>query len=158
MHSGNVMVRGKDAILIDFSAVKSGPLTADPATLEVSLVFGTDENDKPDAFDEWKKAVDEFYDGVPIHEPPSLGTGPGPFAWIYRALREIRHVLIGCDCHQEEAAEVLAAYLLRFARLPPDKFKDEKLSELARKRQAYALVVVELIVDSLVSQKEEKAQ
>jgi hypothetical protein len=153
LHAGNVMVRGKDAILIDFSAVKNGPLTADPATLEVSLVFGTDENDKPDAFNEWKKAVDEFYDGVSIHEPPSLGTGPGPFAWLCKAIREIRHVLLGCDCHQEEAAEVLAAYLLRFARLPADKFRSKKLSELARKRQAYALVVAERIVNSIVSSK-----
>lgn len=163
LHAGNVMVRGRDAILIDFSAVrritpkgeevKGGPLTADPAALEVSLVFGTDEKDKPAEFKEWRKAVSQFYDGGPIHEPPSLGTGPGPFAWLYRALREIRHILLGCDCKQEEAAELLAAYLLRFARLPADTFSSQKLSQLARKRQAYALVVAERIVDSLLARK-----
>lgn len=156
LHAGNVMVRGKDAILIDFSAVKNGPLTADPATLEVSLVFGTDEDDNPAEFEEWRKAVGEFYDGVPIHEPPSLGIGPGPFAWLYRAVREIRHVLLGSDCKQEEAAEVLAAYLLRFARLSADKFDDKDLSELARKRQAYALVVAERIITSLVARQSTK--
>jgi hypothetical protein len=153
LHTGNIMVRGRDAILIDFSAVKKGPLTADPATLEASLVFGTDAEDDSAEFEEWKKAVDVIYDGVLIHEPPSLGTGPGPFAWLYMALREIRHVLLGCDCKQEEAAEVLAAYLLRFGRLPADKFEDKTLSELARSRRAYALVVAERIVDSLVAKK-----
>jgi len=153
LHSGNVMVRGRDAILIDFSAVKNGPLTADPATLEVSLVFGTDNDDKLGEFEEWKKAVDEFYDGVPLHEPPSLGIGPGPFAWLYRALRGIRHVLLGCDCKQEEAAAVLAAYLLRFGRLKPEKFEDAKLTRLAEFRQAYALVIAERIVESLVAKK-----
>lgn len=163
LHSGNVMVRGNDAILIDFSAVrkwdnegreiKGGPLTADPATLEVSLVFGTDEDDDPGAFDEWRKVVDEFYQGVPIHEPPSLGSGPGPFAWLFRALREVRHVLLGCDCNQEEAGEVLAAYLLRFARLPADNFKNKRMSQLALARRAYALVMAERIVNSFVTKK-----
>src|SRR4029077_20778319 len=32
MHPGNVMARGRDAIVIDFSAVRQGPITADPAT------------------------------------------------------------------------------------------------------------------------------
>jgi hypothetical protein len=153
LHAGNVMVRGNDAILIDFSAVKNGPLTADPATLEVSMVFGTDQDDKPTEFEEWKKAVGEFYNGVPIHEPPSPGTGPGPFAWLYKAVREVRHVLLGCDCKQEEAAEVLAAYLLRFARLTPEQFDDNDLSELARKRQAYALVVAERIITTFAARK-----
>jgi len=161
LHSGNVMARGNDAILIDFSAVRrsedvrigGGPLTADPATLEVSLVFGTDSEDKLGEFEEWKQVVHGIYDGVPIHEPPSLGTDPGPFAWLYRALRGIRHVLLGCDCDHEEAAEVLATYLLRFARLPADKFDDATITELARSRQAYALVVAEKLVNSLEARK-----
>ena len=62
-------------------------------------------------------------------------------------------MLLGCDCKQEEAAEVLAAYLLRFGRLPADQFEDKALSELACSRQAYALVVAERIVDSLVTKK-----
>lgn len=153
MHSGNAMIRGKDAILIDFSAVKRGPLTADPAALEISLVFGTDKLDKPAEFKQWKSMANEMYDGVPIHQPPALTGGPGPFSWLYKAVREIRHILLGCDCKQEEAAEVLAAYLLRFARLSADKFEDKALTDLARSRQAYALVIAERIVKSLAVKK-----
>lgn len=149
LHTGNVRVRGKDAILIDFSAIEDGPLTADPATLEVSLVFGTDEADKLAELDEWKSAVDEIYSGRSFHEPPSLGTDFGPFAWLYKAVREIRHVLLGCDCRQEEAAAILAAFLLRFARLPTDTFKDGSLSQLALSRQSYALVIADRIAAKL---------
>jgi len=58
LHAGNVMVRRGDSILIDFGSVADGPLTADPATLEVSLVFGTDAEDDASNFDEWKAFVD----------------------------------------------------------------------------------------------------
>jgi hypothetical protein len=149
LHSGNVMVRGKDAILIDFSAVKNGPITADPITLEVSLIFGTDKDDQSDKWDEWKTFVNEIYSGVPIHQPPSLSTDPGPFSWLYKAIWEIRHVLLGCDCKQEETPAVLAAYLLRFGRLPMDKFPDDALSQMALSKQAYAIVIAERIVNSI---------
>ena len=61
LHPGNIMVRGGDAILIDFSSASDGPLTADPAALEVSLIFGTDEDDKPECFQSGV-FVDEVYE------------------------------------------------------------------------------------------------
>jgi len=151
LHAGNIMVRRGDSILIDFGSVVDGPITADSATLEVSLVFGTDDEDDPDNFDGWKAFVDSAYDCIPSIRPPKLTGEPTDFAWLRQAVRELRHILFGCDCDDNEAAVVLAAYLLRFARLPVETFDDPKLNDLAVARHAYALVVAERIVNEIPS-------
>ncbi|MGH8102239.1 MAG: phosphotransferase, partial [Chthoniobacterales bacterium] len=149
LHPGNVMARGRDAIVIDFSNIKSGPITADPASLEVGLVFGTDEPDKLKEFDEWKAFVDEIYGSVPIHKPPLPERNPGPVSWLRRAVREVRHVLLGCDCEQCEAAAVLAAFLLRFARLDVEISGTGVRNTLAVRKHAYALVVAERLASEM---------
>jgi hypothetical protein len=149
LHPGNVMVRGKDAIVIDFSAVKRGPITADPVTLEVGLIFATDSEDSLKDFKKWRLFVDEIYRGVPIHKPPLPETNPGPFSWLRRAVREVRHILCGCDCEQCETAAVLATYLLRFARLDVKMSGTGAATRLASLRQSYALVVAERLVSAM---------
>jgi tRNA A-37 threonylcarbamoyl transferase component Bud32 len=41
LHGNNVRIAGADAILIDFASVDYGPLTVDPAALDVSLMMDT---------------------------------------------------------------------------------------------------------------------
>ena len=149
LHSGNVMVRGGDAILIDFSSVGNGPLTADPAALEVSLMFGTDEEDKADSFNEWRAFVDHIYEGnVRSLHPPALSESkPGHFSWLRRSIRELRHILLGCNVGELEAKLVLAAYLMRYARL--GKGALEKGDLVAFDRHVYSLLVAERIVNGL---------
>jgi len=152
LHTGNIMIRGGDAILIDFSSTDQGPLTADPAALEASLLFGTDEGDVPDSFDEWRSFLDEIYQTEPsfsLRPPILFESQPGRFSWLRRPLRELRHVLLGCDCDKAEAEIVLAAYLVRYARLPIEDLSDEKLKKLAFSRHAYALVIAERIINEL---------
>lgn len=149
LHPGNVMARGRDAIVIDFFNIRSGPITADPATLEIGLVFGTDEEDKSKDFGEWKEFVDEIYGSVPIHKPPLPERNPGAVSWLRRAVREIRHILLGCDCEQCETAAVLAALLLRFARLDVEISGTGLRNALALRRHAYALVVAERLAPAL---------
>jgi hypothetical protein len=152
LHTGNVMVRRGDAIVIDFGRTGfdrgAGPLTADPATLEASLIFGTDNSDHPD-FDEWRAFADRAYECLPFIRPPNPEAEPSLFSWLHSAVREIRHVLFGCDCTDIEAAIVLAAYLMRYARLDIDEFRKRGLGELARKKHAYALVVAERVIRKL---------
>jgi hypothetical protein len=149
LHPGNVMVRGGDAILIDFSSVGNGPLTADPAALEVSLMFGTDEADKEDSFNEWRKFTDQIYEGnVQTLHPPALSESkPGAFSWLRRSIRELRHILLGCKVEEQEAKIVLAAYLMRYARLGNEALK--RGDKIAFDRHAYAVVVAERIVKGL---------
>ncbi len=152
LHAGNIMVRGKDAILIDFLNIEDGPISADPATLEVSLVFGTEKDDSKSDWNQWKSFVDEIYKEPFFHRPPAAEKRPNRFSWLRKAIREIRHIPLGCDCTEKEASAVLVAYLLRFARLNNEMAKNKELKELAFNRHAYALVVAERITKYLHKQ------
>lgn len=147
LHDGNVMVRDGQAILIDMASISEGPLTADPATLEVSLVFKTDEGDGSQDFASWHTFVDDIYRPLPIR-PPNPDAEPGKYTWLRHAVRDVRLMLLGYDCHDREAAIVVACHLLRFGRLPIENCPSE-LHDLARSRHAYALVIAERIIDSL---------
>jgi len=148
LHSGNVMVSGNDAILIDFSAINPyGPLTADPATLEISLCFDLGEK-TPSLFENWQKFIDEVYEPDRILKPlPFTDQIPTEFSWLRRAIREIRLILIGCDCCKDEIKIILACYLMRIARLSPKKIEGKDDFEF--KCRAYALVIAERIIISL---------
>jgi len=149
LHDGNVMVRRSDAIVIDFGSIDEwGPLTADPAALEVSLAFRTDDVDRS-TFEEWRRFIDKAYACVPRIRPLNPERTPTSMSWLHRALREVRHILFGCDCVEKEAALVLAAYLMRFARLPIEDVSTKRLRKLAAQRHAYALVVAERILKSI---------
>jgi len=151
LHAGNVMVRRGDSILIDFGSVTDGPVTADPATLEVSLVFGTDIDDDSADFDGWKAFVDSAYECIPRIRPPAPMLDITDYDWLRQSVRELRHILFGCDCQDNEAVVVLAAYIMRFARLPIEALDDPALHSLAVSRRAYGLVIAEKLLGSISS-------
>jgi hypothetical protein len=152
LHPANVLIRGRDAILIDFSSASDGPLTADPAALEVSLLFGTDKDDNSKYFANWIDFIDDIYCTTDLTlRPPALQESePGHFSWLRKPLRELRHILLGCDCDVRESEIVLATYLMRYARLGIE-FIPSNLNKLALDRHAYALVIAERIVKRLSS-------
>jgi len=140
LHYSNVMVRHHDAIVIDFASMNEfGPLFADPAILEVSLIFGTDDDDDPKSFDTWRGFVDSVYSD-PLRPPLLKGDHP-QFSWLHKAVRELRQVMAGCGIEKKEALVVLAGCMLRYARNPIVEFKHAALNTLAEDRRAYALEV-----------------
>jgi hypothetical protein len=140
LHYSNVMVRNRDAIIIDFGSMGPfGPLYADPAILEVSLVFGTDNHDDPNSFNTWRKFVDYIFLD-PLNPPLPKGDFP-QFAWLHKAVRELRHVVACCGVEEQEALTILAGCLLRYGRNPPLKLASKQLDSLAESRRAYGLVV-----------------
>lgn len=144
LHCGNVMVRGRDAIVIDFGSMDDqGPITADAAFLEVSLVFGVDERDVDDSFDEWRDFVDELYIRQSPVVPPIHDAEHIRYAWLRKAVRELRHIGSCCGGSLDESKTVLAACLLRFARLSASEFSSPALVELSERRRAYAIVIGE---------------
>ncbi|WHZ07074.1 MAG: hypothetical protein OJF59_000827 [Cytophagales bacterium] len=148
LHSGNVMVIANDAIVIDFSAVTYGPLTADPVALEISLSFNAGEKNHP-KFEKWKEFIDEVYNPKQVTRPLGFTESvPNEFFWLRRSIREIRHVLIGCDCAHDEIKVIMACYLMRIARLTPIKRAGKK-EEFEFAYHSYALVVAERIINSL---------
>jgi hypothetical protein len=148
LHTGNVMVRGGDAILIDFGSASHGPLTADPATLEVSLMFGTDSWETENDFTEWQQFIDEIYptNAMNLRPPALFENKPGSSSWLRRSLRELRHVLLACEGSSMEAQVMLAAYLMRYARLDIETLDEDSAKTLAFDRHCYSLVVAERIV------------
>jgi hypothetical protein len=148
LHAGNIMVRNRDAIVIDFGSMTPfGPLSADPAILEVSLVFGTDNHDKASSFDAWREFVDHiFFDPL---SPPPPKAGYHQFAWLHKAIRELRHVVTCCGVERNEALIILAGCLLRFGRLTPPELNSSELMSLAENRTVYALVVADQITKKL---------
>jgi len=154
MHAGNVLVRQRDAIVIDFGSMRdTGPLTADPAVLETSLVFAPDDGDQNDQFDNWKKFAKALYpiDGdlnksaIP---PPIVGPEHLQFAWIRRAVREARHVVTCCGVNGLEANIVLVGALMRSARGYgyPEK---HILHEYGERKRAYALAIADRLCEKL---------
>jgi hypothetical protein len=146
LHMGNVMVRHKDSIVIDFGSMRhEGPLTADPAALEASIAFGTRKDESPNDQKEWFKFIDQIYQS-PLESP--LATADHfPFAWVNRAIREVRHIVRCCGVGEKEALLVLAASLLRYARFSKPSFNDLRLLEISEERKAYALVKAQQVFE-----------
>ena len=148
LHYSNVMVRNRDAIIIDFGSMGPfGPLYADPAILEVSLVFGTDNHDDPNSFNTWRKFVDYIFLD-PLNPPLPKGDFP-QFAWLHKAVREVRHVVACCGVEEQEALTILAGCLLRYGRNSPLKLASKRLDSLAESRRAYGLVVAYKICERI---------
>lgn len=145
LHCKNVLVKGGDAVIIDFDNVASRPLCSDPLTLEVSMVFGVDaRSDEKHA--EWKQFVDRIYrfpfgPDVPIPE-----SNPSKLWWLNRAVRELRHVLHGSYCVENESPLMLAANLLRIAGLQTGEGEAQGLARKMVARSAYALVIAQKIL------------
>jgi hypothetical protein len=118
--------------------------------LEVSLVFGTDNDDDPGLFETWRDFVDRLF--LDPLRPPLLKGDYPQFAWLLQAVRELRHVVTCCGVETTEALIILAGCLLRFGRFPPLKLDNENLDILAEKKRAYALVVADRICARLEEQ------
>ncbi len=146
LHMGNVMVRHEDSIVIDFGSMRhEGPLTADPAALEASIAFGTRREESPNDQKEWFKFIDEIYQS-PL-ELPIAAADHFPFAWVNRAIREVRHIVRCSGVSEKEALLVLAASLLRYARFSKPSFNDLRLLEISEQRKAYALVKAQQVFE-----------
>lgn len=151
LHYGNIMARNGDAIVIDFGSMGPfGPVSADPAILEVSLVFGTDKHESLHDLDAWRELVDDLYK-EPLHPPQPKGYHP-TLAWLHRAIRELRHVIACCRITDEESLIILAGCMLRYARHKPLPLQNKELDEIAEARRAYALMTAYRLCDRLATQ------
>ena len=144
LHLANIMVRQRDSIVIDFGSMGDfGPITADPAALEASIVFGTRPLPSDELQKEWRDYVDQLYRFPLI--PPLPSTEHFQFAWTNRAVRELRHVVFCCGASEPEMLLMLSASLLRFARFSPAGYRDEAVQRISEERKAYALVIAQRV-------------
>jgi hypothetical protein len=126
MHAENVRVRNNDAIIIDLANVRSGPLCADVASLEVWLAFEVPSS--PDQVPDravWTQVVNQLYAPADVSRPPNLGTTDVGLDWLHSCARQTR--MIGsaiCECDTEYATAI-ALHLLRRAQYVEDGSEED---------------------------------
>jgi hypothetical protein len=133
LHAKNVRVRNSDAILIDFNSTRPGPIVADPASLEVALVFSAGKDDDNIG---WQKMVDTLFESRYFEQAPSPATQPLPREWLWNCVRQIRLFALSMQTTRFEYAAALGVYLLRFSMFKADHAAEEF-------RRAYAYVLAE---------------
>lgn len=130
LHGENVRVAGQDAILIDFTRADSGPLAADPASLDVSVVLDT--TSVSDG--EWERLASSLYSMEQLRRVPPPAAPEDPFAHIVDAVRFIRQVMVPDALSPLEYPTAVALQLLRKA-----SYQDETADGFPRRAFAYAL-------------------
>jgi len=137
----NVLIRGTVPLLIDFSHVEEGTILADPAWLEVNLVFGSEWGANsavtPPRTTAWTDVVRELYDPerigrpLPLHYEDDFGDEAHRLCGAVRSIRRYAHAVAVSD---NEYAFLVGAALVRFASL----HGDGKNLALCTERAAYA--------------------
>jgi hypothetical protein len=147
LHAENIHVRGMESFLIDFGSVVEGPILADPAMLEASLVLATG-IDCPDeaTYDAWESLTSALYPPTGEREllrrdsPAGL---PVSLQMLWDALRVIRMHVVAMRVSSEEYAVLIAAALMRQA-----SFDDADVPQRT-KAVSHMYTIASRIVDGL---------
>jgi hypothetical protein len=111
LHGNNVRIAGAEAILIDFATVDYGPLTVDPAALDVSLMMDTGLV----LGDDWVRLADEVYDLKALRMPAVPPRPERNAANLLDGLHYIRQTAFTVQFSDVEYPVVVALQLLRKA-------------------------------------------
>lgn len=141
LHVSNVMVRGRDAIVIDFSSVGIGALVGDPAMLEASLLCALDGPEPTDEFEAWKALSAKLMERSNLEHPPGHVFAPTPMEWLWETVRALRLVGLACETRPYEYAAALAYCLMVQSMVTVNKYEDE--------RRSFAYVLAERILDQV---------
>lgn len=136
LHDLNIRVRQNDAILIDFAKVREGPIVADCAALEVSLVFDHDSVGRNGK--EWIEFVKHIYSLKSCKVVPDLKSLK-KLHWLGAAVHEIRKIVCALRVSEYEFSIVLALYLLNRSTYPGESKADEEC-------KTYAYVIAEHLI------------
>lgn len=118
LHVNNVMVRGHEALVLDFFAHKDGPILLDVATMEASLLVEGFEDARLES--SWMTSIRSLYDTPKINMTPRHGDPRDPYQWFHDAVRQLRHHALRLGTRQQYAG-VLALALLTKAQKDPEK-------------------------------------
>jgi len=111
LHGANVRVSHDEAILIDFASTQVGPLMADPASLEVSLIMESRVLQGP----EWEEFAKEMYELANLRTVPSPRDPARREAPLWNSIRQLRQIALADELSKFEYALTVAIYLLRRA-------------------------------------------
>ncbi|MDF0498161.1 phosphotransferase [Bradyrhizobium yuanmingense] len=111
LHGQNVRVAGHEAIMLDFASVADGPLTVDPAALDVSLMIDT----RIVNGDDWIKVAEEAYKVEALMAPAIPPRPEDPCANLLDAIQYVRQMAFSVQLTPYEYPCVVALQLLRKA-------------------------------------------
>jgi hypothetical protein len=143
LHASNVLVRGSDAIVIDFLSNKEGPVLYDAACLEASLLIdGFDKDSDSPTWDVgvWLESIEPLYRDVSLREPPDHPHPKVKSSWFHACVRQIRLHALRMECKSGQYAGALAIALLKKAS------KDFGASPGEESRRAVAYLLAERIL------------
>lgn len=140
LHAANILVRGVDAILIDFCAHQDDmPILFDIACLEVSLLIDGFDKDDRDTIS-WLRSIMPLYE-APLLRSPCATTHPKePSAWFFACVNQLRLFARDMQRCDGQYAAVLAISLIKKA------CKDPELTGKANRRRAAAYVLAEKLL------------
>lgn len=138
LHGNNVRIAGTDAILIDFASVDYGPLTVDPAALDVSLMMDT----CLVAGDDWLRLADEVYALKALRAPSVPPRPERDAANLLDALHYVRQTAFTVQFSDVEYPVVVALQLLRKASYGGDDAEQER-------RRVHAFRLADRIIGQL---------
>jgi Ternary complex associated domain 9 len=140
LHGQNVVVRGNDAILLDFYNAKGQlPVLTDLAYLDIQLAFVCREGEH----ESWRSFIDEIYGQSNLEVPPQAADSGDEWSWLRNSLRQIRMFALAAQQTEHEYKLVVSYLLLRHGTFAPN----EEVTET--RRRAYAYVVAERLVEEL---------
>jgi hypothetical protein len=152
LHATNVLVRGADAILIDFEKVgPAGPLLWDLASLEGGLFVDGFVGDRRTA-KSLLRSVRDIYTSVDVMAVTSCHPSEGS-AWFFACVRQVRMRARELERARGQYAATLAVVLMRKG-CNPEKFTSiERKPGLSREDlRAMAYVVAEWALDAACKQ------
>lgn len=144
LHANNVRVRKQDSIVIDFAHATTGPMSADLASLEVSLAFEWVLISKFNTA-EWQQRIESMYQPVNIMRVTADDVETKDEHWLLPCLKKIRELALMSTLSPGEYGRVLAVYLLRQATFPADR----RCVEEDEFRRAYAYWLANRLVVAL---------
>jgi len=153
LHGYNVMVRNNDAILIDFYKAKEfRPIISDFASLEVSLIFHVEEDEKIDHknnHDNWKRIMDSLYSYSCIIDPSCLLRGSDKREWQWLCVKQIRiRAMVEQDSGYEYAI-ALIMHLMRRTTFGPNCTKKNYI-KINTDRDDYAYILAEKLLNEII--------
>ena len=114
LHANNILVKGYDAIIIDFSECRNGPVLVDLATLDVSIAFFSALRIKSEEeFKEWMNFVKEKYSFKNVSDLPIVRQGYEYYMRQWNCIRQIRRHALMERIDKMEYAICLANELLK---------------------------------------------
>ena len=147
LNAGNILVRGGDAVVIDFSKHKpEGAVICDPASLEASLLVVGFANDER-ATASWLQSVAPAYERAALLSTPPYIDPDSRSCWFFECIRQIRRYARQVERVEGQYAAALGAALLKLA------CKDLRFAEREHESRAAAYVLAEKILRPIVNQR-----